>query len=298
MIKYTIHDLETITGIKAHTLRIWEKRYGIVKPQRTCTNIRFYTDCDLKRLLNVSILNKHGYRISEIARMEEPEIADRVLNIAMNPNDYLTQVESLVVAMIELDELKFEKVLSSASLNLGFENTILEILYPFFMKVGLLWQTGSIVPAQEHFISNLIRQKLIVAIDGIPLPGRNGQKAFILYLHEKEMHEIGLLVFYYLLKKRGHRVIYLGQQVPFDDLVKVSHIHTPFALVSCFTSAIPPDDLKDYLLRLKDAIPGALHLVSGLQLMDGLELPQGVTRIDSLHTFRETAEKWEVGSGK
>ncbi|HRY98442.1 MAG TPA: MerR family transcriptional regulator [Bacteroidales bacterium] len=289
-IRYSIHDLEQLTGIKAHTLRIWEKRYGIVRPQRTCTNIRYYTDCDLKQLLNVSILNKHGYRISDIARLSDLELADRVLNIAMNPNDYLTQVESLVVAMIEMDEQKFDKILSYASMNLGFEETIMEIIYPFFIKVGLLWQTGSIVPAQEHFISNLIRQKLIVAIDGIPLPARNGQRVFILYLHEKELHEIGLLVYYYLLKKRGHRVIYLGQQVPYQDLLKVATIHPPYALVSCFTSALDAGDLQDYLHTLRNGLPGAQHWVSGLQLLQGFQPPEGVTYIDTLHAFRQAIE--------
>lgn len=291
MIKYSINDLEQLTGIKAHTLRIWEKRYEIVKPERTCTNIRYYTDKHLKQLLNISILNKHGYKISEIARLNEQDIADRVLNISMNPSDYETQVESLVVSMIEMDEVKFEKVLSSAILNLGFEETIVEIVYPFFNKVGVLWQVGSIVPAQEHFISNLIRQKLIVGIDGIPLPGQNNQKTFILFLHEKELHEIGLLIFYYLIKKRGHRVIYLGQSVPFEDLREISAIQKPFAFVSCFTTSMDAGFLKEYLAGLNRHFPDTLHYVAGPQLKQDGILPESFKLIESIKDFRNELDR-------
>lgn len=287
MIKYSINDLEQLTGIKAHTLRIWEKRYGIVHPERTCTNIRFYTDCHLKHLLNVSILNKHGFKISEISRLGDTEIAERVLNITMNPGDYETQIESLVVSMIELDEIKFEKILSTAVLNIGFENTIVEVIYPFFKKVGVLWQLGSIVPAQEHFISNLIRQKLIVGIDGIPLSTDKNQKTFILYLHQREMHEIGLLIYYYLIKKRNHRVIYLGQSVPFEDLKKVAEIQSPFAMVSCFTSALEGNQLQDYFSKLKEYFPNVRHFVSGMQVNEEVDLPDLFFRIDCLTAFRK-----------
>ncbi len=291
MIKYSINDLERLTGIKAHTLRIWEKRYDIVEPERTCTNIRFYTDCHLKHLLNVSILNKHGYKISEIARLNEKEITDRVMNLSMNPSDYETQMESLVVAMIELDEIKFEKILGSAILNLGFEETLVEIIFPFFHKIGFLWQTGSIVPAQEHFISNLIRQKLIVAIDGIPLTSAPQQKTFILYLHERELHEIGLLTFYYLLKKRKHKVIYLGQSVPFDDLVTISAIHQPYGLLTSFTSGISREDLEGYLTKLDDHFPGIRHFVSGLQLSHPEILPASFFHIRNIADFRQELDQ-------
>lgn len=291
MIKYSINDLERLTGIKAHTLRIWEKRYDIVQPERTCTNIRFYTDCHLKQLLNVSILNKHGYKISEIARLSDKELTDRVMNLSMNPGDFETQIESLVVAMIELDEIKFEKILGSAILNLGFEETLANIIFPFFNKIGLLWQTGSIVPAQEHFISNLIRQKLIVGIDGIPLSSAPDQKTFILYLHEKELHEIGLLTFYYLLKKRKHKVIYLGQSVPFDDLVTISSIHKPFALLTSFTSGISQEDLEAYLLKLQQHFPDVSQFVSGLQITQPESLPEAFHYIEHISDFREALDQ-------
>lgn len=291
MIKYSINDLERLTGIKAHTLRIWEKRYDIVQPERTCTNIRFYTDCHLKHLLNVSILNKHGYKISEIARLSEKEIAERVMNISMNPSDFETQIESLVVAMIELDEIKFEKILGSAILNLGFEETLSEIIFPFFNKIGVLWQTGSIVPAQEHFISNLIRQKLIVGIDGIPFSTPPHQKTFILYLHEQELHEIGLLTFYYLLKKRKHKVIYLGQSVPFEDLVTISAIHKPYAMLTSFTSGINQEDLQAYLMKLAAHFPEVRLFVSGLQITDPAIIPDGFFHISHIVDFQKALDE-------
>jgi methanogenic corrinoid protein MtbC1 len=265
-----------------------------VQPERTCTNIRFYTDCHLKHLLNVSILNKHGYKISEIARLTEKEIAERVMNISMNPGDFETQIESLVVAMIELDEVKFEKILGSAILNLGFEETLSEIIFPFFYKIGFLWQTGSIVPAQEHFISNLIRQKLIVGIDGIPFSSPSYQKTFILYLHEKELHEIGLLTFYYLLKKRKHKVIYLGQSVPFEDLVTISSIHKPYAMLTSFTSGISQEDLQNYLDKLAQHFPGVRHFVSGLQLTDPEIIPTGFFHIRQIAGFLEALDAISV----
>ena len=167
MANYSIRDLENFTGIKAHTLRIWEKRYNIVKPKRTCTNIRYYDDEDLKKLLNISILNRNGIKISNIVEMSDQAISEKVMSFASTKTDTDTQVESLVVAMIDLDERKFEKIFTTAVLRLGFEETVLRILYPFFERIGILWQIGTISPAQEHFISNLIRQKLIVAREGL-----------------------------------------------------------------------------------------------------------------------------------
>jgi len=165
--RYSIRDLEQLTGIKAHTLRIWEKRYGVVIPKRTPTNIRYYTDEDLKKLLNISILNRHGFKISNIANLENEDLGKKIISITNKSFDSDSNIENLIISMIELDEGKFEKILTTLIINLGFEDAFIKVLMPFFEKIGVLWQIGTINPAQEHFITNLIRQKIIVAIDGL-----------------------------------------------------------------------------------------------------------------------------------
>ena len=167
MAYYSIKDLEKLSGIKAHTLRIWEKRYNLVEPKRTETNIRYYDDEDLKKVLNVALLNRNGLKISHIAGLKTEEINSKISDLSKGNQDSESVIDNLVISMIELDEKKFEKILSRTIMQAGFEETILYTIYPFFQKIGLLWQTGAINPAQEHFISNLVRQKLIVAIDGI-----------------------------------------------------------------------------------------------------------------------------------
>ena len=202
MIRYSINDLEKITGIKAHTIRIWEKRYEVVTPKRTPTNIRYYNDEDLLRLLNISTLNKHGFKISDIVSMSPDEMCEKIRDISRTSTDFEGQINSLIVAMIELKEEVFEKVLSSTILKIGFEKTVTQVLYPLLEKIGVLWQIGTINPAQEHFLTNLIRQKMIVAIDGQNESPAADAKTFLLFLPEKEWHELGLLFYSYLLKKK------------------------------------------------------------------------------------------------
>ena len=168
MATYSIKDIEHLSGIKAHTLRIWEKRYNIIVPKRTQTNIRYYDDEDLKRLLNVSVLNRYGYKISSIANLHEKEIRNEILAITSKYGDLSAQIENLIVAMVDFDKAYFDKIFNKSIMSRGLEETMLKVIYPFFEKIGILWQTGNINPAQEHFISNLIRQKLIVAIDDLP----------------------------------------------------------------------------------------------------------------------------------
>jgi len=163
---YSIKDLEHLTGIKAHTIRIWEQRYDILSPKRTDTNIRYYDSTDLKHMLNIALLNNNGYKISKIAKMSQEEVFEAVLQTIDKNNNYSDQINALTVAMIDLNEAQFEKIMSTNILQIGFEDTMLNIIYPFLTKIGFLWQIDSINPAQEHFMTNLIRQKLIVAIDG------------------------------------------------------------------------------------------------------------------------------------
>jgi DNA-binding transcriptional MerR regulator len=261
--KYSIKELEKLSGIKAHTIRIWEKRHKIIAPARTTTNIRFYSDDDLKKLINVSLLNNNGIKISRIADMSMDEINRKVLEISELRNDAAVHIDQLVLAMIGLEEEIFEKNLNTLILRYGFEKTIADIIYPFLEKIGILWQTQNITPAHEHFISNLIRQKIIVAIDGLTLPPKGTHKA-LLYLPEGEMHELGLLFYNFLARKAGYRTYYLGQNVPYEDLVKIVEIHKPGILITIITSPLT-GSLEAYFKKLSADFPNATVLASGVQ---------------------------------
>jgi MerR family transcriptional regulator, light-induced transcriptional regulator len=282
MIKYSIKDLEKLTGIKAHTIRMWEKRYKFLTPERTLTNIRFYSDQDLRSFLNISILNRNGYKISHIVKMKSAEINEKILEITENVHDFENQIESLIVAMSELDELKFDKILTTSILKLGLENTVTQIIYPFFEKIGILWQIGTINPGQEHFVSSLIRQKLIIAIDGQYDSLAADAKLFLLFLPDGEFHEIGLLYSHYLIKKSGFRVVYLSQNVPFEDLVEVAQMKPPDFLFTSFTSFITEEDLKSYIEKLSAEFPDKTIFISGFQVREyAITMPKNVRQISS-----------------
>ncbi|HPE42881.1 MAG TPA: MerR family transcriptional regulator [Bacteroidales bacterium] len=287
MSTYSIKDLERLTGIKAHTIRIWEKRYGIVDPCRTESNIRWYNDEDLKKLLNISILNRHGYKISRIATLSLQQINQRIMEVVKPESDYLSQIESLVVAMIELCENRFERILNQSIIKIGFEETLYYVVYPFFEKIGLLWQTGAINPAQEHFISNLIRMKLFVAIDSLPAVTNSDAKKIILFLPEWELHEIGLLTYYYIAKKHGVKVYYLGQNVPFEDLISVAQSVEPEMLATYFVSAVSSDKVQHYLKEIVRSFPDLHILISGMQAIAmEAELAEDIKLIRSANEFK------------
>lgn len=262
--KYSIKELEKLSGIKAHTIRIWEKRHKIITPSRTTTNIRYYSDEDLKKIINVSLLNSSGIKISKIADMSPEVMHSQVMQISDQKAEAPVYIDQLVVAMIDLEEEAFEKTLNNLILLHGFEKTITEIVYPFLEKIGILWQTQNITPAQEHFISNLIRQKMIVAIDGLPIPPKTSKKA-LLFLPEGELHELGLLFYHFLTRKAGYRTYYLGQNVPHKDLLSIYSKHSPDLIVTSITSA-PSTPVEKYLQQLQDDFPAASLLVSGYQV--------------------------------
>lgn len=292
MSTYSIKDIEKFTGIKAHTIRIWEKRYRVIDPERTDTNIRYYSDADLKKLLNISILNRNGFKISDIVWMGEDELSEKVLQVTQRIYDADTQLEGLVVAMIELDELKFDKLLSSSIIKFGFEQAVLQVIYPFFERVGLLWQVGSISPAQEHFMSNLIRQKLIVAIDGLAMGIANDSKTFLLFLPEGEWHEIGLLFSCYILRKRGYKVVYLGQSVPYNNLKEVVNLRNCNVLLTQFISAITDEELQNYINKLSFDYPEMSIFMGGYQFFDReLDVPKNVSIYSDMIEFKEMVFK-------
>ena len=273
MINYSIKDLEKLTGIKAHTIRIWEKRYNIVCPVRTDTNIRLYSDSDLKRLLNVSILNRNGLKISSILQLSSQELNKKVFDVSSNSVSVDSIIESMIIAMIDLDEAKFEKLLSNGILKYGFEETVTNIIYPFLEKIGILWLIGTIYPAQEHFISNLIRQKLIIALDTQVNNSNTNRKSFLMFLRDGEYHEISLLFYSFLIKRRGHRVIYLGQNTPLEDLVQIKSIINPDFVVTSLTTSQSKKELNSFIGKLAESFDRSIILVGGNQIIENSITP-------------------------
>lgn len=262
---YSIKDLEGFTGIKAHTLRIWEQRYNLLEPERTDTNIRLYDDEQLKVLLNAVMLYKNGYKISHIALLKDKNIKEEVEKIVKSNSKHETTVDALIVCMINMDENNFEELLATSIDRFGFENTMIDIIYPFFERVGILWLTDVINPAQEHFVSNLIRQKIIVAIDKIGVIKGDNVKKCVAFLHEEEIHEIGLLLYTFLLKKNGVRVYYLGQVVPYVDLKTAVSAINPEYLLTGFVRPVEADWINNYITSLLNDMKGCQILSTGFQ---------------------------------
>lgn len=291
MSTYSIKDLEQLSGIKAHTLRIWEQRYHFMAPKRTETNIRYYDSEDLKLVLNIALLKDNGYKISKIATLGRERMHEEVLRITEKNLRYPDQINALLLAMIDLDENRFEKVMASNVLKLGFESTVLNVVYPFLSKIGVLWQTGAVNPAQEHFVSNLIRQKMIVAIDGLYVSNQDNIRKYLLYLPEGELHELTLLFTSYLIKVRHNRVIYFGQNLPFSDLATIYDIHRPEFIVTVITTSPPAHQMQEYVDQLAATFPEASILLSGYQVISqDVSLPPNVRvfhRIEHIIEFVE-----------
>jgi len=217
--KYSMTQIETLTGINAHTLRIWERRYNFLLPDRTATNIRYYSDEQLRRLLNIAVLIRNGYRVSKIDQMQDQEMQNLVQGILLGPeilND--DDINRLVISMLELDEEAFNQIYQRNITRKGLLACMTELIYPFLKQVGVLWMNSKAIPAQEHFISNLVRQKIISAIDSLPNPSADAP-TILLFLLEGEFHEIGLLMANFIAKDLGWKVYYLGANVPVENVI-------------------------------------------------------------------------------
>lgn len=259
---FTIKDIENLSGIKAHTIRIWEQRYSFLRPQRTETNIRYYTNDELKIILNIALLNKYGYKISHIDKMSETDITEKVLSLSQAEAQQERIVNSLIKCMIELDMKIFEEEIDMHIRRRGIEKTIEHIIFPFLERIGVLWQTGHITPAQEHLVSNLIRQKLIVGIDSVRTSIKS-DKSFLLFLPEGEYHEMGLLFVHYLLKSRGADVLYLGSNVPLKDVQSVLSVKNPDYVYIHLTSTAANFSLERFLNQMVTRLGPIKTIISG-----------------------------------
>ncbi|MCK0158545.1 MerR family transcriptional regulator [Cellulophaga sp. F20128] len=234
---YSMSQVASLTGINAHTLRKWESRYSFIQPERTETNIRFYTDELLRKLLNVSILQRNGFKISKIDKMSTDEIHTAVSEVLLKPVEG-DERTALMLGLLEMNEREFVKILDAHILNKGLLHAVTELVYPFLNQIGILWGIDKVMPAQEHFISNLIRQKVIAGINALPLPADDAPK-MMMFLPEDEHHEIGLLLAQFVAKEYGWNIYYLGQNVPIQDIAAVHEIVHPDLLLTMFVTTIP-----------------------------------------------------------
>ena len=267
MSSYSIKDLEQVTGIKAHTIRIWEQRYNFLQPSRTETNIRSYSSAELKTILNVSLLNKYGFKISHIDKMSSDQIEEKILSL--NQIDAIRErvVNVLIKEMVSLNMHAFEKQLDIYIGQKGVDKTITEIVFPFLERVGILWMTNHINPAQEHLATNLLRQKIILGIERLPAVSEHN-KNVILFMPEGEYHEIGLLFVYFLLKQEGIYVNYLGANVPMKDLVYLTAVKKPNYVFCHLTSPSKVFKIDRFLTQIGQVSNTTPVMLSGLFMKD------------------------------
>lgn len=268
---YSIRDLEALSGIKAHTIRIWEQRYGIMHALRTDTNIRFYNEVELRYLMSLALLNRNGYKISKLAKLSHEEVSLLVTELINAPTAFNNQIEALTISTIAFDEVKFEKILNTCILQIGFEETIKQVVFPYLDKLGMLWIAGAVMAAQEHFMTQLLRQKLLVAIDGQQVKYNEKSKEFVLFLPNGEWHELSLLFLNYLLKTQHHKVIYLGPSVPLDDILKVGETLNPDVFFTIMTTTPSSFTVTDYLNKIACKFPNSTVYLGGAQATNYLK---------------------------
>lgn len=284
MAKYSIKDLEHFSGIKAHTIRIWEKRYGLLDPHRTDTNIRLYSDDDVRKILNVSMLVKNGYKISNVASYSSSKIQSEVLRINQHLNDANKNIDQLLFQTVNLNSEGFESILDEMIQKNGFRKTLEQVVYPFFERIGVLWQAGSIFVAHEHFVSNLIRNRLINETYKVKSEEPSGK--VLLYLRENEWHELGLLYYNYLATQAGMRCVYFGQSLPFEDLKSVLAGAKYDFVVTSFVHFIEKSEMENYLERLSELVGDGHLIISGRQVtLNKPKLPENVSSVKNGNEF-------------
>jgi DNA-binding transcriptional MerR regulator len=284
--KFSISDIESLTGIKAHTIRIWEQRYNFSIPKRTETNIRFYDDQDLCTFLNIAVLNENGYKISKISKMDVLEINQLVKKLQEDHYNINVQVQMLSNAMLKMDDDEFDEVLNGCVSDLGMEKAVCEIVFPFMRKVGFMWQVGTINTAHEHFATQKIEQKLIH--DTFKLNGRKSKnsKRFILFLPPQEHHEIGLLFAQFILKSNGHQALYLGQDLPFESLGEVVNYYEPDFVFTVLTIANTDMKIEETISKIIENIGNISLILAGAQIaINQLSDKPNTTYIKNIQEF-------------
>ena len=284
---FTIKDLENISGIKAHTIRIWEKRYNLLQPKRTDTNIRYYSPENLTKLLNIVLLNKNNFKISKIAAMSEDDITTKSRELAFNIAINDEAINALKVAMFQFDKILFNNTYNKLLHKKTFREIFKDIFIPFLDHIGLLWQTETLLPAHEHFISNLIAQKIQTNTEKLQYSISNTNKTYVLFLPENEIHELGLLYLNYELVLRGHHTIYLGQSLPLNNLNYFLESKREICFISSFTIQPYDDKIEGYFNQIEEvmkdtnnqfiAVGRKVDKVKHLELIENIHLHNSIS---------------------
>jgi len=251
---FSIKNLENLSGIKAHTLRIWEKRYNLLEPERTDTNIRRYSLDSLKRLLNVTLLYNHGFKISKIASLNEEEIPELVRSIALKSNSEQVAINAFKLSMINFDYDLFDTNYNEILQHHDFQYVFLNVFMPLMRELGILWQTGAISPSHEHFITNLIKQKIHLQTELLQRkkPKRGEHPLFVIFLPENEIHELGVLYLNYLILNSGFRTIFLGQSLQTTSLETLYSYNTKFYFVTYLTVEPNKDEIMPFISQFHE----------------------------------------------
>lgn len=288
MANYSIRDLAKLSGIKAHTIRIWEQRYSIIEPKRTASNIRYYTDQDLKFLMNIAFLNRKGIRISKIAKLSKEEINAEVDQLSKTEAEHTDNFQGLAMAMMELDEPKIGRILTKCFSQNGVEDTILHVLVPFLEKASLLWLTGSISAMHEQFASCVIRRRILTEITKLKVKSSKEQPKILLYLPEGDQQELYLMFVQYLLRKRGLVVVYLGSKVALEDLQLAAAVHKPNFIYTIISERHKCYVPESYIGQLSDGMEAPHLLISGFQhTPKKVDSPDNVTVLEDLNELIE-----------
>ncbi len=251
---YSIKELENYSGIKAHTIRMWEKRYSLLDPTRTDTNIRLYDDDQLLKLLNTVTLLESGWKISKVSKLSKTELKETTTKCfeGLADDNFQVPINALITATFDFDEIEFEKIINSCNQKIGVYKTITLIVYPFLHRIGMMWRLSEISPAQEHFASNLIRQKLIASIDKLPSVKNKPTGGVALFLANDEYHELGLLLAQYILKKKEIKSYYLGSNLPIQSLEIMVNKCKPEVLLTFLITRKPHEQIIEYISELSD----------------------------------------------
>ncbi len=296
MISFSIRDLENLSGIKAHTIRIWEKRYKLLSPKRTTTNIRTYNLANLQKLLNITLLYNSGIKISKIAKIPADEIALAVYKIGSKSDARNHAVNAFKFAMINFDQALFRITYDDLISKTPFRLIFWEIFIPLLEELGLLWQTDTISPAHEHFITHLIKQKILIETDLLQaVEPSKSDKIFALFLPQNEIHEIGLLFIYYELTWHGFKTIYLGQNMPVDHLIDLQNFYGHMYFISYFTVVPTRDKLTKYITAFDKKLNAgggrekSQLWILGRQMahLNKSGLPSNVRSFESIHELQD-----------
>lgn len=291
---FSIKDLEHLSGVKAHTIRIWEKRYNILTPERTDTNIRTYDVCNLQKILNVTFLNDHGYKISRIAKLSEPEISKMVKEVAASSSVQSRAINSFKIAMINFDQALFNKTYNSLLETKTFQKIFHEVFIPLLDEIGLLWQTDTINPVHEHFLVGLIKQKLYLNIAQLENEGNyRDESLYVLFLPENEIHDLGILYLNYELNLNQRKTIYLGPSMPIKDMKYLLEIHTNPKFISYLTIAPReiPEFIQEFDKELCQESVKELNLFGArIQSLDPTRQPSHIKLYKSITEFANTLE--------